>query len=272
VKKSVSFAMSVALFAGLNTSVALADTLHYRVESGNSLYQIAEEYHTSVVNLKTWNHLDSNLIHVGQELLVHADTRTQSSQGSTVTVEPGDSIWSISQAHGVTMAELERWNGLNNDSILHTGQTLRLYGTSGSMVLSARSDSPASAQLTNAVLGERIAEFSKQFDGYPYVWAGTSPSGFDCSGLVYFVYLHFGMNLGESSYTQFDEGTHVAESDLQPGDLVFFDTDGGGASHVGIYLGNGNFISAQTPQSGVQIASLYNSYWSNHYVGASRIV
>ncbi len=115
-----------------------------------------------------------------------------------------------------------------------------------------------------------IVGFARSLVGDPYRWGGTSPTtGFDCSGLVQYVFAHFGINLPRTSYAQFDVGTRIAYDQLQPGDLVFFATNGAGASHVGIYLGGGQFIGADTYATGVHIDSFGTSYWMAHFVGAT---
>lgn len=115
-----------------------------------------------------------------------------------------------------------------------------------------------------------IVGFARSLVGDPYRWGGTSPTtGFDCSGLVQYVFAHFGINLPRTSYAQYDVGTHIAYDQLQPGDLVFFATNGAGASHVGIYIGGGEFIGADTYATGVHIDSFGISYWMAHFVGAT---
>jgi len=103
--------------------------------------------------------------------------------------------------------------------------------------------------------------------GVPYVWGGASPSGFDCSGLVMYVYAQVGVSLPHSSYAQYGMGVPVSMSDLQPGDLVFFY----GLGHVGIYVGGGNFIHAPHTGDVVKISSLSGSY-ASAFVGARRIL
>ena len=95
--------------------------------------------------------------------------------------------------------------------------------------------------------------------GVPYVWGGSSPRGFDCSGFVAYVFAQIGVSLPHSSYAQFGMGTPVSISQLQPGDLVFFT----GASHVGIYIGGGQFIHAPHTGDVVKISSLTGYYSSN---------
>jgi cell wall-associated NlpC family hydrolase len=111
--------------------------------------------------------------------------------------------------------------------------------------------------------GAELVDYAMKFVGVPYVWAGSTPSGFDCSGFTSYVYKHFGIYLPHSSVMQYDYGTPVAQGDLKPGDLVFFFSP---IHHVGIAMGNGLMINERT--GGVQIESVY---W-NSYTGARRIL
>lgn len=116
-----------------------------------------------------------------------------------------------------------------------------------------------------------ILAYAQSFIGVPYRWGGTSPSGFDCSGYVQYVFAHFGVNLARISFDQFREGIPVASSDLRPADIVFFSTYASGASHVGIYLGNDYIIDAQP--KGIAVARLFgNQYYAPRFVGARRVI
>jgi hypothetical protein len=115
-------------------------------------------------------------------------------------------------------------------------------------------------------IGVRAAAYAKRFLGVPYVWGGSSPGGFDCSGLVRYVYQRFGFDLPHSSYADFNLGRRVVRRGLKPGDLVFFS----GLGHVGMYVGHGRFIHAPHSGTSVQISSLRN--WGGSYVGARRLL
>jgi peptidoglycan DL-endopeptidase CwlO len=115
-------------------------------------------------------------------------------------------------------------------------------------------------------LGERAVHVAEGYLGVPYVWGGESPSGFDCSGLVQYVYRRLGVQLPRTSFEQFKEGVHIARSGLRPGDLVFFD----GAGHVGIYAGHDRFIHAPHTGTSVQFGTLTGWYLAN-YTGAVRV-
>jgi peptidoglycan DL-endopeptidase CwlO len=112
-----------------------------------------------------------------------------------------------------------------------------------------------------------VVGVAMQYLGVQYVWGGSSPNGFDCSGLVSYAYAQVGVSLPHSSYAQYGYGVAVSRDELQPGDLVFFD----GLGHVGIYIGGGQFIHAPHTGDVVKISSLGESWYASTYVGARRI-
>lgn len=120
------------------------------------------------------------------------------------------------------------------------------------------------------VLKNKIVASVLNWQGVPYRWGGRTRSGVDCSALVQRVYNENGISLPRTSYEQFRQGVGIAKSKLEPGDLVFFNTAGSGASHVGIYIGENNFISAT--KNCVEIQSLDSSYWAGNYRGSRRII
>lgn len=124
--------------------------------------------------------------------------------------------------------------------------------------------------------GQEIADYSQQFLGTIYTSGGTDLiNGVDCSGFTYAVYRDFGYTINRTSSSQYDNGIMVDKEDLQPGDLVFFDTTGinnGSISHVGIYIGDGQFTHTSTSRAEVIISSLDQEYYLNAYVGATRII
>ncbi len=121
-------------------------------------------------------------------------------------------------------------------------------------------------------LGREIADFALQFVGYGYTWGGTSPStGFDCSGLMYYVYQHFGYTLNRVADAQARNGVHVDPSELQPGDLLCFYSSGSYIGHVGMYIGNNMFVHAQNSATGVVISEL-SGYYATRGFEARRII
>ncbi|WP_052144750.1 cell wall-binding repeat-containing protein [Halalkalibacter okhensis] len=119
---------------------------------------------------------------------------------------------------------------------------------------------------------DRIVSLARSLVGSPYSWGGTTPSGFDCSGFMRYVYSDVGVDLHRMTVDQFNQGTSVSRNDLQPGDAVFFkNTYQAGISHAGIYVGNNQFVHASS-SAGVTTTSLSNSYWNPRYAGAKRFV
>lgn len=143
-----------------------------------------------------------------------------------------------------------------------SASALKGEASSGSAVPSAPADN---------VTGSDILIEAKRHLGAPYLAGGASPSGFDCSGFVYYVLKQVGLSPYRTPASQFTQGTAVTKDSLQPGDIVFFaDTAASGISHVGIYAGSGQFIHAPNSRSTVSYSSLTVGYWATHYYGARR--
>jgi len=121
----------------------------------------------------------------------------------------------------------------------------------------------------------RVVELARSQIGMPYVYGGESPqTGFDCSGLVQWVYAQVGVNLPRSAQTQFDATSRLSQDELQPGDLVFFSRTYPSSdfiTHVGIYVGDGQMVNAENPTDGVQEMPVFTGYWLAHYAGGGRV-
>jgi cell wall-associated NlpC family hydrolase len=119
--------------------------------------------------------------------------------------------------------------------------------------------------------GYSISSTALALRGAPYRNGGVDPAGFDCSGLVKYVFEQHGVVMPRETRQQFEVGRPVEPSSLEPGDLVFFSTVAPGASHVGILVGGDQFIHAPTSNGVVRVESLSSQYWSRRFIGAKRV-
>ena len=146
------------------------------------------------------------------------------------------------------------------------------HGKSTGIAPSAAALSGNAAAATGSATGAQILAEAQKYLGTRYVMGGASPSGFDCSGFVYYVLKQFGYAPYRTPADQYKMGTAVSKTDLQIGDVVFFaNTYASGISHVGIYAGNGQFIHSPNSRSTVSYSDLTSGYWANHYYGARRV-
>lgn len=132
-------------------------------------------------------------------------------------------------------------------------------------------DIPVSRSSSSVYTARRIVQTALGYSGVPYSFGGNTPDAFDCSGFTRYVFSAYGVYLPRAADEQYNVGRSVSYSRLQAGDLVFFSTYTDGVSHVGIYLGSGQFISATTSR-GVAVDSLDSSYWGSRYIGARRVL
>jgi peptidoglycan DL-endopeptidase LytE len=249
----------------------------YTVVSGDTLIAIANKHNISLAELKTWNNISSHLIYPGQSLVVSKSANTEApnpapspapvNPGSETvyTVKSGDTLSYIALKYGVSVQELKKWNGLSSDMI-YIGQKVKVNASKApapSENVEDNSGSESSSYNVNVLLKEAKAQLDK-----PYVWGGSTTAGFDCSGFIYYAYNKAGLKVGRlSSGGYYNRSYYV--NNPKPGDLVFFEnTYKKGISHLGIYLGNNEFIHAG--DNGVEITSLSNSYWKSKFDGFKR--
>ena len=145
------------------------------------------------------------------------------------------------------------------------------YGSRGNTY----KESGSASKTTTSSVGEQMANYALKFVGYSYVYGGSSPStGFDCSGLTSYVAKQFGYSIGRTADQQLSAGTYVSRSDLKPGDIVLFErtyTSSEKATHVGFYIGDGNFVHAANTRSGVVVTSLSTEYYSSRFICGRRL-
>ncbi|ODJ59488.1 LysM peptidoglycan-binding domain-containing protein [Brochothrix thermosphacta] len=201
---------------------------------------------------------------------------------STHTVKSGDSLGKIASQYGVSVSYLVNRNNLSNANDLSVGQVLQLKGAASSSVTpkpttpkpttptTTYKPSKPSAPSTSGLSFNTLFSFAQQFSGTPYVWGGTTPSGFDCSGFTQYVYGNSGVSLNRTAGDQMNQSTKISEGQAKPGDLVFFSYNGGSSiDHVGIYIGNGQMINAQN--NGVKIDNIHGNGWGEFLVGFGTV-
>lgn len=234
------------LYSGQRLNIPIQGAIH-TVQSGETLWTISQQYNTTAAQIKKANNLTSTIIYAGQKLTIP-------SKSVTYTVQSGDTLWTISKKYGVSISAIQSQNRLSSHYI-YPGQELTIPSGANTQAV----------QSSTVGLSDKMIATARQYMGTPYVWGGTSPSGFDCSGFLHYVFLQNGVTIPRTVETIYQKGKLV--SSPSRGDLVFFETYKKGPSHAGIYLGNGQFIHASSSK-GVTISSMDNPYWSPRYLGA----
>lgn len=174
-----------------------------------------------------------------------------------MSISPTGYFGDITEA---AVIKFQKKNGMTPDGIAGAQTLAKLDKLSGRTVAASR--------------GASLIDYAKRFLGVDYVWGGTTPKGFDCSGFVRYVFGRFGITLNRVASDQAKQGTTVKKANLRPGDLVFFDTNGGlnHINHVGLYIGGGRFIQASSGSSGVIISSISGGFYSKAFMTAKRIL
>ncbi len=187
-----------------------------------------------------------------------------------------DGIYGAASKQAV--AKFQRSEGLPADGIVgpqtkqHLAKAIDIKETSPSQQHVQQPVKTTQKSVDNSAIGQRIVAHALRDTGIPYVWGGTTHRGFDCSGFVLHLFQQEGItNLPRNSADIFKHGTSISKANLQPGDVVFFkNTYRPGISHMGIYIGNNNFVHASSSK-GTTVTSLDNSYFGPRYAGAKRI-
>ena len=276
---NVSYAVNVRQGAGLNTDVLT--TLHngknvkvigkqgewYKVQVDGITGYIYQEYisinktvnkdtHTSSLTNKTINNYASSLISktvnkdASNSTSKTINKDTSNSANKTINKDTSNSTNKITNKD--TNNSINKT--VNKDTSNSASKTIN-KDTSNSTNKTINKDTSSSTGVT----AQQVLAYAYQFEGYPYVWGGSSPStGFDCSGFVQYVYAHFGINLPRTTFEQVNCGTPVSLNNIKPGDLVFEFGSSEGPNHVGIYIGNGQMIDAAGVGQGVTISKLYS--------------
>ncbi|MBI4279271.1 MAG: C40 family peptidase [Armatimonadetes bacterium] len=201
---------------------------------------------------------------------------------ATHLVHAGETLYRISRRYGVSVEALMMANQLSTE-IIKVGQALVIPDGAvpspetplPAVVAPARPAPPVIVPPQLPALrgqADAVLREATRLLGTPYRWGGTTARGLDCSGFILAAYASYVPNLPRTSFEQFRIGTPVEPSDLRAGDLVFFTTYAPGASHVGIYIGDGRFIHSSSAAGGVVITSLSDGYYAARYLGARRVL
>lgn len=279
--------------AKINTSTSTVDTTSttHTVVKGDTLWSLAKKYGVSVSTLMKANNLSSSTILIGQSLNLRAgmttygingvttgssstaaSTNTASSTSTTASSQAPKAKKSTttntsSNSNTSTSANTQSQSTASNSSASTTTNTntaasnanttssTNTAASSSQAVSQAPTASTSTATTTASASASAITSYALTFLGVPYVWGGTTPSGFDCSGLVQYVYSHFGINLGRTTYTQQYAGTKISVASAQAGDLYFWGSYGS-AYHVAIALGGGQYVMAPAPGQNVMTGSV----------------
>lgn len=260
-----------------------ADTI--TVQQGDTAYSLARRAGLSVEDLLALNNLTTPALKIGQLLILRNTPAHQ--------VQAGETLYALSRKYGVSVEALKNANDLPADAVIAVGQSLRIPapGLTAAAAPSApkaavsaplQDTTPQAPQEVSAIAAITASDLQssnwrdKAFAlmNTPYVWGGQTRTGTDCSGFVLQVFAPLGVKLPRQSADQARAGLAVDINDLQAGDLIFFDTVGGGkVTHVGIYLGNDSFINANSYRGKVTVDRLRaDKYWATRYLGARRVL
>src|SRR3972149_6637255 len=275
----------------------------YVVKNGDSLTSIAGGFGISLTDLKNANGLSSDKVRIGMKLIIPDSqipmrvvrVSPNLNDINNYVVKKGDSISLIAKRYGVSQVELKRANNIKGNTI-ESGQLLRvpsMINVKDELVIEdikvAKDDthikslpeietakaiqSNESSTYENGLTRDVIISIAKRFLGAPYKFGGNSLiRGLDCSAFVNKVFSFFNVDLPRTAREMYKIGRNVAKGELSAGDLVFFRTYASYPSHVGIYIGDSEFIHASSAAKRVRIDNMNQSYYRKRYIGAKRIV
>ncbi|WP_282458665.1 C40 family peptidase [Ligilactobacillus aviarius] len=238
---SAAPASSVSSQSSSKQAVIAANHTTATVKSGDSLYAIAQEYGVSVASLREANPSLGNSLTVGQSLIINNPTKNPAAAASS----------SSQQAQASSASSQQQARTANNQQAAQSNNNQQQNNNNQAAQASSQAQQSST---TRTGSGNNVVSYAESFIGVPYVYGGTTPSGFDCSGFVQYVYNHFGKSLPRTTTQQENCGTQIPVNQAQPGDLYFWGNKGS-AYHVAICVGNGKYIAAPEPGQSVSIGS-----------------
>ncbi len=289
--------MLVVLFLSVWTKGLSAEE-RYTVKSGDSLYAISRSYGISVEALKEANGLQGSQLKPKQVLLIPHPKKSPtgkapqkvSSETEPYIVKQGDSLYTISKKAAVSVEEIKRLNRLQTD-VLKTGQKLVLMKQKHNREEELEELGDAEeikenqqAQYETQAISEPLGKWRdpeerglfirvvKTFLGVPYRLGGSTLKGLDCSAFVKKIFEIFNVQLPRTAREQSRVGKKVGREDLEEGDLIFFKTRWANNAHVGIYIGNNEFVHASYRSKEVRVDSLDTPYFNQRFINGVRII
>lgn len=220
--------------------VVSANHTTHTVQAGESLYTIAQAYGVTVDSLRQANNLGATLL-VGQTLTVNDPTKDPAQEAAAQAAQQ--------EATAQAAQQQQVQQPVQNQAPAQQTQQVQQQAQP------AQVQQPQQQVVSTSADGGAIAAYAQSFIGTPYVWGGSTPAGFDCSGLTQYVYAHFGKQIGRNTIAQESAGAHIPVSQAQVGDLLFWGTPGS-TYHVAIYLGGNSFVAAPEPGQSVKIGNM----------------
>ena len=244
----------------------------YTVKAGDTLYSIASAFRVKLADLQSANGLaDPGHLKVGQQLSLPSGAQPRQVPAAQPALPtPAPTRTPTPQPTAVPTAKPP-----TPTPVPPTPTRAPASPAASAKAAPAPTLGPAPTPAPvppGSTRGTQIAGIAQKYLGYRYIWGGSSPNGFDCSGFTWYVYRQAGVSIPNHDLQgQMNAGRKISRDQLQPGDLVFFqNTYMPGLSHVAVYLGGGRFINAESEKVGVQIRSMSDPFWSSRFVGASR--
>lgn len=255
--------------------VVSANHTTHTVQAGESLYSIAQAYGVTVDSLRSANNLGATLL-VGQTLTINDPAKDPAqeaaaqqaaqeqaaaqAQQQAAAQQAAQEQAAAAQAQQQAAAQQQVQQPVQNQAPAQTQAQAPAQQTQQTQQVQQQAQptqvqQPQQQVVSTSADGSAIAAYAQSFIGTPYVWGGSTPSGFDCSGLTQYVYAHFGKQIGRNTIAQESAGTHIPVSQAQVGDLLFWGTPGS-TYHVAIYLGGNSFVAAPEPGQSVKIGNM----------------